>query len=77
MNFLERMLVKKEMIDVINWIKVHWPHVAAAGLAVLGFLVPAITAWIAAHPGSSLGTFLGLVVAAYNMTAPKDVNRLR
>lgn len=77
MNYFDKLIIKKEIVYMINWMKIHWPHVAAAGLAVLGFLVPAINAWIAAHPGTSLGSFLGLVIAAYNMTAPKDVARLK
>lgn len=41
-------------------------------LGIVSFITPSIQAYVAAHPQGSLTVLLLAVVAAHNMTAPKD-----
>lgn len=60
----------------MNWLKSHWPTIAAALGGVLPFLLPSILAYVSAHPHTTVGVLLAAVVAAYNATAPKDQAKL-
>lgn len=72
MNYFEKLIIKKEMVYMLNWLKVHGPHAAALVLGVTGFLLPALKDFVATHPSSTLATLCGIIIAVYNMTAPKD-----
>lgn len=77
MNYLDKLILRKEMVYMLNWLKVHGPHAAAVVFAVVGFALPSLQAAVAAHPGTSIATACGIIIAAYNMTAPKDIARLK
>lgn len=77
MNYFDKLIIRKEAIYMLNWLKVHGPHVAAVVFTILGFLIPSLQAAVSAHPGTSIATAAGIAIAAYNMTAPKDVARLK
>ena len=58
----------------MNFLKKYWPTISAVAGGAITFLLPSITAYIAAHPKSSAGVLLACVIAAYHSTAPKDSN---
>lgn len=74
LNLLQRIILRREFM---NWLKLHWPSIAAFGGAVIPFLLPSLLTYVAAHPHTTIGVLLGCVVAAYNSTAPKDAKRLQ
>lgn len=57
MNFAEKIIVKKEVVYMINYLKKAWPSIVPALAVVVSFLSPSVQAYASAHPASS-GTLL-------------------
>lgn len=58
----------------MNFLKKYWPTISAVAGGALTFLMPALVAYVSAHPKTAVGVLLGAVIAAYHATAPKDSN---
>ena len=56
----------------MNYVKKYLPHAGATVTAALVFLLPALDAYVSAHPKTTVGVLLSAVIAAYHATAPKD-----
>lgn len=69
MNFAERYFLKEE---TMKFFKTHWPTVVAVLGGTLPLIIPGLSGIAAANPKSTLGILCAAIVAAYNVTAPKD-----
>jgi hypothetical protein len=52
-------------------LKKYWPHLSAAAVAVLHFLLPSLSAYTSAHPKTVVGVLLGCVITAYESMPPR------
>jgi hypothetical protein len=72
LNLIERMILRREVMNYVKSLLTHWTSFAAVAAAVMPFMLPSLLAYISAHPHTTWGVLLGAVIAAYNATAPKD-----
>lgn len=56
----------------MQFLKKYWPTILASAGGLVTFLLPSISAAAASNPKTALGVLCGCVIAAHNMTAPKD-----
>lgn len=50
MNWAQKLIVKKEIAYMLNYIKKAWPSIVPALGWFVSFLSPSVQAWAAAHP---------------------------
>lgn len=50
MNLLEKLIVKKEIVYAMNYLKKAWPGLLISAGLVAGFLSPSVHAYATSHP---------------------------
>lgn len=68
LNLIERTILRRE---VMGYLKKYWPHLSAAALAGVHFLLPSLSAYTGAHPKTVVGVLLGCIIAAYESMPPR------
>lgn len=56
----------------MQFLKKYWPTISAGAGGIVAFLMPSITAYVSAHPKTSVGVLLACVITAYHSTAPQN-----
>lgn len=56
----------------MKFLKAHWPTILAVLGGLLPQIIPGLAAIAVANPKSTIGVLCAAIVAAYNVTAPKD-----
>lgn len=54
----------------MKWLKAHWPAISAVLGGAATFLLPAVKAFVAANPKSTVGVLLSAVIGAYYAQSP-------
>jgi hypothetical protein len=71
LDLMQRLILRRE---VMKFLKTYWPTIVPIAGAAVQFALPSLVAYAAAHPHTAFGVLCGCIIAAHNMTAPKDQN---
>ena len=72
MNFVKKIVLKKEIIFMLNYVKKAWPSVVPALGYVVSFLSPSVQAWASAHSGQAAATTVLMIwgVLLHHLPSP-------
>jgi hypothetical protein len=71
LSWMQRTILQEE---TMQFLKKYGPSILPLVGGAITFLIPSMQAFIAANPKSTAAVLLGCIIAAHNMTAPKDQN---
>jgi hypothetical protein len=64
------MILRREMMKVLSFVKLHWGSIAGIAVPVLAFLKPSFDSYISLHPHAALSVIGAALLTTYNWPSP-------